>query len=97
MSHSKGNTFIAIIAICSIVFFTLTTSVTEVAEAFYAVRMNIQTDISHDNFLYLVDAGNSIGEMDLPHDVAVSNSGHIIVAEINKQRLQVFKSHSDIP
>lgn len=83
-------------------------------------------DVSYDNFLYLVDAGdsyeipngvqrsqlvkltldgdivdryssfgNSIGEMDLPHDVAVSNSGHIIVAEINNQRLQIFELHSD--
>ena len=34
--------------------------------------------------------GQAAGEMDLPHDIAVADSGRIFVAEINNQRIQFF-------
>jgi len=78
-------------------------------------------DVGHDNFLYVVDAGDfyefsrgkprsqiikltldgeivdryngfgqSLGKMDLPHDIAIGENGRIFVAEIKSQRIQFF-------
>ncbi len=37
--------------------------------------------------------GSEVGEMDLPHDISVSTTGQIFVAEIKNQRLQVFSAN----
>lgn len=80
-------------------------------------------EVSHDEFLYVVDGGDKLdaldtdsdkrsqiikidlngniierwgsfgvnpGEMDLPHDIAVTKNGTVYVAEINNERLQSF-------